>query len=181
MEREFAIFLALGSMLLLMPGAVSAHGREGKDRERMDRLLQSLFEMKAGANARRAGATLSSSAPTVRLPDTELSAIPSPPAVDSAWLLRARPQSQDEPTFSGLLRVSGASAMRNPATPRRSNLIRGSDSAGGEPTTAATRGAPIIKNIIPAYDDGDASTVRQHDFVRDLRRQFQQQAAQQAY
>jgi hypothetical protein len=177
MERDFAIFLALGSMLLLMPGAVSAHGREGRDREKMDSLLQSLFEMKAGARGRRAGETLSSSAATVRLPDTELSAIPSPPAVDSGWLLRARPQSQDEPTFSGLLRVSGASAMRNPITLRRSNPIRGSDSVGGE-STLATRSAPVIKNIIPLPEsDGEASTVRQHDFVRDLRRQFQQQAA----
>ena len=179
MQRDFVIFLALTSMLLLMPGAVFAHGREGRDREKMDSLLQSLFEMKASANARRAGATLSSSA--ARRPDTELSAIPSPPAVDSAWLLRARPQFPDEPTFSGLLRVSGASAMRNPS-PRRisSNPIRGLDSAGGEPT-AAVRNAPVIKNIIPLPESGgEASTVRQHDFVRDLRRKFQQ-AAQQSY
>jgi hypothetical protein len=54
------------------------------------------------------------------------------------------------------------------------------DSAGGEPT-AAVRNAPVIKNIIPLPESGgEASTVRQHDFVRDLRRQFQQ-AAQQSY
>jgi hypothetical protein len=175
MERDLALFLGLASMILLMPAAVSAHGREGRDRERMDSLLQSLFEMKASASARRAGGTLSSSSAHGRLPDTELSVRPSPPAVDSEWLLRARPQSQDEPTFSGLLRVSGASAMKNPAPSQRRS--RGSDSVGGEPT--ATRSAPIIiKNIIPLPDGGEASTVRQHDFVRDLRRQFQQAAQQ---
>jgi hypothetical protein len=67
--------------------------------------------------------------------------------------------------------------MRNPITLRRSNQIRGSDSVGGE-STLATRSAPVIKNIIPLPEsDGEASTVRQHDFVRDLRRQFQQQVA----
>ena len=165
-HRVTTALLAAAAILLLAPATVSARGADGADREKMDSLLQSLFDMRAARRASDLSAT-----PRLiqerRLPpvDSDLSAIPS--QVDTAWLLRARPPLPHEEISSGLLRVSGASAMRN---------SQGSASAAGGETMRAMARVRALPAIGEVAESGDApSTFRQYEYVRDLRRKFEKE------
>lgn len=152
------------ALLILTLEPVSAHGAEGADREKMDLLLQSLFNMRSA----RRGSDLS--AIPRQIPDKplaaglDLSAIPS--HVDTTWLLRSRPQLQHEEISPGLLRVSGASAMRS---------SQGLGSAAGGGTKTKIIRARSIPAIGEVADAGVPSTFRQYEYVRDLRRKFERE------
>jgi hypothetical protein len=156
------ILAALLASMLALPTAVSAHGREGRDKEKMSSLLQSLFEMKA----RRAEETLAS--PQLNRAGPAAGTWSAPPAkldlgVPGAPLSHESPPSP--PYHLGLLRVSGAAASQA--------SIRSQEGGGAG---ARTRGplpslAMLHGEHPPALDDGGVE--QRHDFVRELRRQFE--------
>ena len=181
--------LLAGTLLLSLPTAVSAHGREGRDREKMSSLLQSLFEMKA-----RRGETQTpewNPGPIgTRTPDLEAPGAWSGPSV-AAPLSHESPPSQPRTHF-GLLRVSGAAAAKLPAP-----IIRSSSSGGGgagerakgrlatwrgeaeegpaalDDSRRLLAGLDDSRRLSAAHNDDSPAGGVKHDFVRDLRRQFE--------
>jgi len=198
--RSPTIVLAgLLASTLALPTPVSAqHGREGRDREKMSSLLQSLFEMKnsrsatqtpaspqqlsraasplgtwsgpssssktaAGEESAAAGAQLSHES---LLPS--LFHIPPLPSRVEAPLSHESPPSP--PYHLGLLRVSGAAAAKLPAPAIRS--LEGGAAGQRRPHHHASL-AMLHGGEDPSLDDGAEPRERHHDFVRDLRRQFE--------
>ena len=154
----------LASMLLTLPTAASAHGREGRDREKMSSLLQSLFEMKE-----RRGETQTPEWNPTRVGYS--AGAWSDPSV--APLSHESPPSQP-PYHLGLLRVSGAAAAKLPVP-----VIRSSGGGGGAgrkrdtaPRLAMSHGGAEEAAPAALDDESPAANVK-HDFVRDLRRQFE--------
>jgi hypothetical protein len=187
------ILAALLASTLTLPKAVSAHGREGRDREKMSALLQSLFEMKEARAASGGGAQFSPLGTVdVMLPASEAPGLEtwgpsgSPSALEEgggglggAWSgpsrMRAEaplshPSPPSEPFHLGLLRVTGAKASGRPTA-----ALPGSGGGGAGMRRAAAEDFPArLRGDAP--DEGGG----RHDFVRDLRRQFElrQQRAQ---
>jgi hypothetical protein len=188
------ILAALLASTLTLPKAVSAHGREGRDREKMSALLQSLFEMKEARAASGEGAQFSplgtvdvmlpaSGAPGLEgwaplgrpsAPEQEgggsLGATWSGPSRMRAEAPLSHPSPPSEPFHLGLLRVTGAKASGRPTA-----ALPGSGGGGAGMRRAAAEDFPArLRGDAP--DEGGG----RHDFVRDLRRQFElrQQRAQ---
>jgi hypothetical protein len=171
----------LASMLLSLPTAVSAHGREGRDREKMSSLLQSLFEMKArratGAQPTpewNPSSPIGESAGTWSDPSMGTWSDPSMSGPSMAPLSHESPPSQP-PYHLGLLRVSGAAAAKLPAP----ILLRSSGGGGAGERRPTSPRLATLRGEVGGQGLDDAPDVK-HDFVRDLRRQFElrQQRAQ---
>jgi hypothetical protein len=181
------ILAALLASTLSLPKAVSAHGREGRDREKMSALLQSLFEMKEARARITPLGTVDLMIPAATGATGLETWVPSgsPSALEEgggglggAWSGPSRmqagaplshPSPPSEPFHIGLLRVTGAKASGSPAAPL------GSATGGAGRRRAAAGDSPaMLRGEAP--DDGGGK----HDFVRDLRRQFElrQQRAQ---
>jgi len=174
-HRHF-ILAALLAITLTFLGPVSAHGREGRDREKMSSLLQSLFEMKEAR-----AANIRPVASRTVIPPWEdggdvagaWSGLPMTQGMEAgarsdsptqAPLSHESPPSQAH--HLGLLRVSGAAAARLDAP-----ALRRSDDGGAGRRTAGLLGPlAMLHGVMPdAHPDGED----RHSFVRELRKQFE--------